>query len=117
MGGLTSIFILASEHTHSLSAARLASRVARGFFEHKNEPVPESRLIRLDNLVIICEPNAGLMELHALDPRLIRFFLGRRFSVIIWNYQGFNFEDNFSTTLSVASPDHEGRPGAAHRPG
>lgn len=55
----------------------------------------------LGELLIICEPNAGRFEFHAIDDSLLRSFMDLGYNLIIWNYSGYGEDDNFNTTLFV----------------
>lgn len=99
-GQLKRVLILANENRKSLEANRLVSKIVRAMGSDA-EPQPESRLIRLENLIIMCEPNAGFFEQHAVNRDTIDYLLSRKYNVVLWNYHGFNFEDSTWTILPV----------------
>lgn len=72
----------------------ILENITKKFYVFTNEPKKV-----LDNLVILSGPNAGILEHNALTPVLLDRFLKEKFNILIWNYYGYNQEDNISCSL------------------
>ena len=75
-------------------ASQVLENINKKFYVFTNEPKHT-----LENLVILSGPNAGILENYAMPSSLFKNFLEQKFNIVIWNYYGYNQEDNNSCSL------------------
>lgn len=66
-----------------------------------------SPLNRLENIVFVCEPNASRLEYHVVETRTLDHFITHKFNVVLFNYAGYNANDQHKTSLDVISKGNE----------
>lgn len=74
----------------------MAERVLKQLYLHNT-----GEKIEIEKMVFLCEPNAGRFEFHDMEPHMVDSFLDNGYSIVLWNYAGYNHNDSFNCSLDV----------------
>lgn len=95
------MLIIGENGVNLLKRKDVADEVVKSILTPFESKGRQKELPKLENLIIILEPNAARFEFHAVDNRILAGFLHHGYNVLLFNYLGYDGDTTQQYLLEV----------------